>query len=56
MVIFVRLIFESFRFAWTALRMNLLRTVLSLLGSNRGDFQYYRGADLGLFTEEKSER
>lgn len=33
-----RLIFESFRFAWAALRSNLLRTVLSLLGVTIGIF------------------
>ena len=38
MVLFFRLMFESFRFAWTALRMNLLRTVLSLLGVTVGIF------------------
>jgi putative ABC transport system permease protein len=31
-------IFESFRFAWTALRSNLLRTILSLLGVTIGIF------------------
>src|SRR5690606_7256437 len=31
-------IFESFRFAWKALRSNLLRTVLSLLGVTVGIF------------------
>jgi putative ABC transport system permease protein len=31
-------IFESFRFAWTALRSNILRTVLSLLGVTVGIF------------------
>ena len=31
-------IFESFRFAWTALKSNLLRTVLSLLGVTIGIF------------------
>lgn len=34
----VRQIFESFRFAWTALRSNLLRTILSLLGVTVGIF------------------
>ncbi|WP_400193034.1 ABC transporter permease [Hymenobacter sp. B81] len=34
----LRLIFESFRFAWQALRSNLLRTVLSLLGVTVGIF------------------
>lgn len=38
MTLFLRLIFESFRFAWTALKMNLLRTVLSLLGVTVGIF------------------
>ena len=31
-------IFESFRFAWKALRANLLRTILSLLGVTVGIF------------------
>jgi putative ABC transport system permease protein len=34
----LRLIFESFRFAWQALRANLLRTLLSLLGVTVGIF------------------
>lgn len=34
----IRLIFESFRFAWNALKMNILRTVLSLLGVTVGIF------------------
>ena len=34
----MRQIFESFRFAWSALRTNLLRTVLSLLGVTIGVF------------------
>lgn len=34
----LRQIFESFRFAWNALKMNLLRTVLSLLGVTVGIF------------------
>lgn len=34
----VRLILESFRFAWNALKMNILRTVLSLLGVTVGIF------------------
>ncbi|GAA4391367.1 ABC transporter permease [Hymenobacter koreensis] len=34
----LRLVFESFRFAWQALRSNLLRTVLSLLGVTVGIF------------------
>lgn len=33
-----RLILESFRFAWGALKMNILRTVLSLLGVTVGIF------------------
>lgn len=33
-----RLILESFRFAWNALKMNLLRTTLSLLGVTVGIF------------------
>lgn len=37
MIIF-KLIIESFRFAWNALRMNLLRTTLSLLGVTIGIF------------------
>ena len=37
MLIF-KLIIESFRFAWNALRMNLLRTTLSLLGVTIGIF------------------
>jgi len=37
-VIVVRLILESFRFAWNALKMNLLRTTLSLLGVTIGIF------------------
>ncbi|MEQ9423530.1 MAG: ABC transporter permease [Cyclobacteriaceae bacterium] len=36
--ILVRQIWESFGFAWSALRMNLLRTVLSLLGVTIGIF------------------
>jgi len=35
---FLRQIFESFRFAWQALRTNLLRTTLSLLGVTVGIF------------------
>ena len=35
---FFRQIFESFRFAWQALRSNLLRTTLSLLGVTVGIF------------------
>lgn len=34
----LRLILESFRFAWNALKMNLLRTILSLLGVTIGIF------------------
>ncbi|MGK7390957.1 MAG: ABC transporter permease [Candidatus Cyclobacteriaceae bacterium M2_1C_046] len=34
----LRQIFESFRFAWNALKMNLLRTTLSLLGVTIGIF------------------
>jgi putative ABC transport system permease protein len=34
----LRLIFESFRFAWQALKANLLRTMLSLLGVTVGIF------------------
>ena len=34
----VKLIIESFRFAWNALRMNILRTTLSLLGVTIGIF------------------
>ncbi len=37
-MIIVRLILESFRFAWNALRTNLLRTILSLLGVTIGIF------------------
>jgi putative ABC transport system permease protein len=37
-VIYLRLIAESFRFAWQALRANLLRTILSLLGVTIGIF------------------
>ncbi|AKD57135.1 ABC transporter permease [Spirosoma radiotolerans] len=35
---FIRQTFESFRFAWQALRSNLLRTMLSLLGVTIGIF------------------
>jgi putative ABC transport system permease protein len=38
MILWIRLVFESFRFAWNALRVNLLRTVLSLLGVTIGIF------------------
>ncbi len=34
----IRLILESFRFAWNALRVNILRTTLSLLGVTIGIF------------------
>ena len=34
----LNLIFESFRFAWRALKSNLLRTILSLLGVTIGIF------------------
>jgi putative ABC transport system permease protein len=37
-MLFFRLTFESFRFAWQALRANLLRTILSLLGVTIGIF------------------
>ncbi|MDX1627855.1 MAG: ABC transporter permease [Fulvivirga sp.] len=37
-MIVIRLILESFRFAWNALKMNILRTVLSLLGVTVGIF------------------
>ncbi len=37
-MILFKLIFESFRFAWNALRSNLLRTTLSLLGVTVGIF------------------
>lgn len=37
-MIFFRLIFESFRFAWNALTQNLLRTILSLTGVTIGIF------------------
>lgn len=37
-MIFLRQTFESFRFAWQALRSNLLRTTLSLLGVTVGIF------------------
>lgn len=38
MLRFIRLTWESFRFAWQALRSNLLRTTLSLLGVSVGIF------------------
>lgn len=44
-MIIIRLILESFRFAVNALRMNLLRTTLSLLGVTIGIF-----AIIGVFT------
>ncbi len=37
-MIYLRLIAESFRFAWQALRANVLRTFLSLLGVTIGIF------------------
>ncbi|MDX5346413.1 MAG: ABC transporter permease [Hymenobacteraceae bacterium] len=37
-MIYLRLVFESFQFAWQALRSNLLRTILSLLGVTIGIF------------------
>ena len=37
-MLFVRLVFESFRFAWKALTQNLLRTILSLTGVTIGIF------------------
>lgn len=37
-MIYLRLVLESFRFAWQALKSNLLRTVLSLLGVTIGIF------------------
>ncbi|RIJ37792.1 ABC transporter permease [Pontibacter oryzae] len=37
-MIYLRLVAESFRFAWQALRANLLRTILSLLGVTIGIF------------------
>jgi putative ABC transport system permease protein len=37
-VLVIKLILESFRFAWKALRMNILRTTLSLLGVTIGIF------------------
>jgi putative ABC transport system permease protein len=45
MVIIVKLILESFRFAWNALKMNAFRTTLSLLGVTVGIF-----AIIGVFT------
>lgn len=37
-MIIIRLVFESFRFAWNALTQNLLRTILSLTGVTIGIF------------------
>jgi hypothetical protein len=37
-MLFVRLLFESFRFAVNELRVNLMRTILSLLGVTIGIF------------------
>lgn len=37
-MVFLRQVYESFRFAWQALRSNLLRTTLSLLGVTVGIF------------------
>lgn len=45
MVIIFKLILESFRFAWNALKMNAFRTTLSLLGVTVGIF-----AIIGVFT------
>lgn len=45
MTIIVKLILESFRFAWNALKMNAFRTTLSLLGVTVGIF-----AIIGVFT------
>lgn len=45
MVVIIKLILESFRFAWNALRMNAFRTTLSLLGVTVGIF-----AIIGVFT------
>lgn len=42
---FFNLVFESFRFAWQALRANVLRTILSLLGVTVGIFSI-----IGVFT------
>jgi putative ABC transport system permease protein len=38
MMIYLRLVIESFRFAWQALKANLFRTILSLLGVTIGIF------------------
>lgn len=45
MFIIIRLILESFRFAWSALKMNAFRTTLSLLGVTIGIFSI-----IGVFT------
>ena len=45
MGIIIKLILESFRFAWNALKMNAFRTTLSLLGVTVGIF-----AIIGVFT------
>ncbi len=45
MTVIIKLIMESFRFAWNALRMNVFRTMLSLLGVTVGIF-----AIIGVFT------
>ncbi len=37
-MLFIKLTFESFRFAWQALKSNLLRTILSLSGVTIGIF------------------
>jgi putative ABC transport system permease protein len=37
-MLYIRLIFESLRFAFNELRVNLLRTILSLLGVTIGIF------------------
>lgn len=42
---FINLVFESFRFAWQALRANVFRTILSLLGVTVGIFSI-----IGVFT------
>ncbi len=45
MTVIIKLIMESFRFAWNALKMNVFRTMLSLLGVTVGIF-----AIIGVFT------
>ena len=45
MALIIKLIMESFRFAWNALKMNVFRTMLSLLGVTVGIF-----AIIGVFT------